>query len=168
MNRAIAIIGIATAVVGVALFILIGQSGQRRLFLPFSRNAQERVQRAYVAIGNTNVQATVAASEKQRQQGLSGRTSLGELQGMLFVFGQPGRHSFWMQGMRFPIDIIWIRDGVVVELLTDVPVPTGVPPVYTPEQEATSALEVNAGFVAKHKIRVGSPAETTFDGYVDE
>ena len=33
--------------------------------------------------------------------------------GMLFVFPDASPRSFWMKGMRFCLDIIWIEDGII-------------------------------------------------------
>ena len=41
-----------------------------------------------------NVRAEVAATEAERERGLMFRTSLGDLDGMIFVFEQPGLHAF--------------------------------------------------------------------------
>ena len=48
--------------------------------------------------------------------GLSGYAGLPEDAGMLFVFPEPIQPTFWMKGMLFAIDIIWIRDGTVVQI----------------------------------------------------
>lgn len=42
-------------------------------------------------------------------KGLSGRESLAENQGMLFVFPKLDIYEFWMKDMKFPLDIIWIQ-----------------------------------------------------------
>lgn len=33
---------------------------------------------------------------------------------MAFVFDTPGQYGFWMKDMRFPLDILWVRNGKVV------------------------------------------------------
>lgn len=55
-------------------------------------------------------------------QGLGERTSL-DTDGMLFVFSQPTQPIFWMKGMLFPIDIIWMKDGKVVGIEKNVQPP---------------------------------------------
>ena len=42
-------------------------------------------------------------------QGLSERQSLAEDKGMLFLFEKPDHYAFWMKGMEFPLDIIFIN-----------------------------------------------------------
>ena len=66
-------------------------------------------------------------------QGLSGRTGLDGIDGMLFVFDQPAIRTFWMKGMAMPIDIIWLYQGKVVGIERNVQPP--------PEGTTDQALE---------------------------
>jgi uncharacterized membrane protein (UPF0127 family) len=80
--------------------------------------------------------------------------------GMLFVLPQPGQPRFWMYHMLFPLDFIWINQNKVVDILTDVPAPPpGASPanivIVAPTTTVTHVLEVPAGFVSAHKIKVG-------------
>ncbi len=96
----------------------------------------------------------IADTPAARSQGLGGLASLKPNQGMLFVFPDAERPIFWMKDMRFPIDIIWLSKGVVVDEELDAPVPP-IPSQpearYLPEADADMVLEVSAGtFVAHH------------------
>ena len=117
------------------------------------RSAAERV----VQVGEATVLADIADDTESRQRGLSGRERLDEGEGMLFLLPNDSP-SFWMKGMRFPIDIVWIRDGRVVDVTADVPPPrsSNAPlPTYSPDRPANRALEVSAGWAADHGIRRG-------------
>jgi uncharacterized protein len=105
----------------------------------------------------TTVQAEVAATEAEREHGLMMRTSLGDLDGMLFVFDAPGPHAFWMKDTLISLDMLWLSaSGRVVHIAESVPpCKTAECPTYTPRAAASYVLEVNAGFAKKHKIRVG-------------
>ena len=112
--------------------------------------------------GSVHVTLEVARTEAQRRTGLAGHRPLGESEGMLFVFESASRGAFWMKGMTFPIDILWIEAGRVVHLERHVPAPApGTPdaglPILTPSEAATYVLEVAAGFADRHGITVGSP-----------
>jgi uncharacterized protein len=106
----------------------------------------------------------LARTEAERAKGLGGHDPLGPEDGMLFVFAQAAPHAFWMKGMTFPLDIMWIEDGQVVHLEHDLP-PSGpeetdaTRPVFVPQAPARYVLEVNAGFAEAHGIGVGSPVE---------
>ncbi|MBI4425994.1 MAG: DUF192 domain-containing protein [Candidatus Kerfeldbacteria bacterium] len=165
MKRQVIFLLIVALVIGASLYGFSGGDVGKFFSRLWQGTVERRPQLAAVSFASVRVRAEVAATLAARSTGLAGRESLPADAGMLFVFEQPGPHAFWMQGMRFPLDIIWINNGQVVDVALNVPVPDGVPPLYTPEQFATSVLEVNAGFVAEHGITIGSPAAIEFDGF---
>ncbi len=125
-----------------------------------------------VRIDGLVIEAEVARTPEERAQGLSGRPALSENAGMLFVFQEERRPAFWMKGMRFPLDFIWIsRDRRVVDITRDVPPPEpGTPdnalPLYQPAEPVLYVLEVNAGIVGEMGLRVGDAV--TFEPEVAE
>ncbi len=129
------------------------------LFLLHLNRAPETGKIQYVDFALVRVGVEVADNPLARTQGLSGRESLQEGEGLLFVFDRPGRHSFWMKDMNFPIDIIWLEgDGDVVHIEKDVR-PDSYPQTFTPRLPARYVLEVNAGFTENQNIKVGDKAE---------
>ena len=111
-----------------------------------------------VYIGNGKISVEAAVSRQKQYQGLSGRASLPENSGMLFIFNQPERYYFTMRGMEFPLDFVWIRGNRVVDLTPNVAPPAGdkQPVVISPDQAADLVLEVNAGTIKRLKITVGA------------
>lgn len=110
------------------------------------------------------IKAEVADTVAKRTKGLGDRAKLEIGTGMLFVFEQPGKYRFWMKGLQFPLDFIWIKDNKVVDILTNVPVPPdgasdNALPTYEPITEVDKILEVNAGFVEFNNIQVGDLVE---------
>ena len=102
----------------------------------------------------------LADTPEERAAGLSGYPGLPDDAGMLFVFEEPTQPSFWMKGMRFSLDIIWINYVTVVQINAAVPPPgNGTPddqlPRYRPNQPVTHVLEMTAGAAARHGIAVG-------------
>lgn len=90
-------------------------------------------------------------------KGLGGRTSMDRDAGMLFVLPYRGKHAFWMKGMKFPLDIIWLDRGTVVDVETLYP-PTAErpePEIHTPTAMADRVLELNAGMVEELGIKPG-------------
>ena len=72
---------------------------------------------AKVVVNGFDVMADIALTGEQQTKGLDVKNNLTENQGMLFVFQQPYRYGFWMIGMKFPIDIIWLdSNGVVTHI----------------------------------------------------
>lgn len=94
----------------------------------------------------------MADTEAERRQGLSGRRQLAEDEGLLFIFNRPGRHSFWMKGMNFPLDFIWIAGDRIAGITPAVPV-TAMN--LMPSQPIDKVLEVNAGFAARYNLKIG-------------
>ena len=77
---------------------------------------------------------------------------------MLFVFPDDGAGSFWMKGMRFPLDFIWIgNDCKVVDLTENVVVDTNQEElnIYNSSQPAEFNFEVNAGEIQLSNIQIG-------------
>jgi len=98
----------------------------------------------------TSLRLEVADTDATRTLGLSGRESLDSDAGMLFRFDSPGIYPFWMKDMKFPLDMVWIADGKVVDVVTlRPPVPTElIPPSHIPVAKANLVLELNAGKAA--------------------
>lgn len=110
-----------------------------------------------VEVGSLKVRAVIAADERAQDRGLGGVTRLPPGQGMLFVFGRPQPLVFWMKGMLIPIDIIFIHQGRVVKLVSNIQPPTWVGRVLTtgPPVRADMVLEVSAGEARRHGLKVG-------------
>jgi uncharacterized membrane protein (UPF0127 family) len=107
--------------------------------------------RTQVAVNGVKFDVLVVDTPQAREQGLSGRTGLSERQGMFFVFDEPGRYVFWMKDMLFPIDILFISQGRIVDMALSMPPPkAGETPVsYRPSESADWVLEVAAGTAQK-------------------
>lgn len=113
-----------------------------------------------VTIGEHQYTVDVANTPELQTQGLSGRASLAEGTGMLFVFSQPSTQAFWMKGMLFPIDIIWIVDSHVIGFVENAqPDHTILPEVFSSPKPVTLVLEVPAGTVKNDTISVGDKVD---------
>ncbi len=110
------------------------------------------------APNGTAYDVEIADENVERMQGLSRLPSMGPSEGKLFVFPAPALHSFWMKEMRFPLDIIWIQDGVVVDLAEDVPAPGPgqFPATVLPQAPAQLVLELRAGEAKRQGITQGT------------
>lgn len=97
----------------------------------------------------------MANTDALRTQGLSGRLSLPDGAGMLFVFDQDDEWGIWMKDMRFSIDIVWIdAEGSVVEVVERA-TPETYPHVFAPRRPARYVLELPAGYAARNGIAEG-------------
>ncbi|MBI2405710.1 DUF192 domain-containing protein [Candidatus Microgenomates bacterium] len=115
-------------------------------------------------VGDTTLTVEIADTPEAHEKGLSGKDSLGESEGMLFVMTADTTPSFWMRDMRFAVDILWINDGKVTQMTESAPVPSpgaslDALPRYTSSVPIDYVLEVNAGWARAHNITVGTPVE---------
>lgn len=101
------------------------------------------------------VTAELARSVSEQTRGLSGRPGLTAGRGMLFVYADARPVGIWMKDMRFPLDILWIRDGRIVRIEANAPPLQAAGPERVYTATAHLVLEVPAGFAAREKIRVG-------------
>lgn len=110
-----------------------------------------------VVIEDDVIPVDLAKTSAEVKKGLSGRLSLPADRGLLFFFSKPAIYQFWMPDMHFPIDIIWIDGGKIVDISASVSndFDPENPIFYKPRQPAQYVLEVNAGFSAKHDINIG-------------
>src|ERR1035437_6315215 len=100
----------------------------------------------FVNIAGQNIKVDLALTQATQAQGLSGRQSLSENEGMLFVFDKPGKYPFWMKDMNFPIDMIWIGENLQVVYIEKDARPESYPESYGPSSDAKYVLEVVSGF----------------------
>ncbi len=101
------------------------------------------------------VRVEIAESEAARTQGLMGRKSMAEDQGMLFIFPYEEYRSFWMVNTPLSLDIIFVNSaGSIVTIQRNtVPYSEESIPSTAP---ATYVVEVNAGFCDRHGVREGN------------
>ncbi len=136
--------------------LLINQSPQREQVItprPNPKTVQQELK-----IGKQMLMVEVRQTEAELELGLSWRERLGENEGMIFMYPAKQRVAYWMQGMQFPLDFLWVAEGKVVEITESVPAPTQENPVVrtvSPRVEADMVVEVNAGWVKAHRVVVG-------------
>ena len=86
----------------------------------------------------------LADNEAVRNRGLSAIPCLAKNEGMLFVFDRPDYYSFWMKEMRFPLDIIFVNNRRVVDIVSNLS-PDTYPRSVQPRTPANCVVELNAG-----------------------
>ena len=103
----------------------------------------------------------ISADAFTRNRGLSGRESLCENCGMVFIFGEESKHSFWMKDMNFPLDILYIKGDEIVEIFKNVQVLDDMNEIKEvfPNKKADKVLELNAGWCDTYNVQVGDEIE---------
>jgi len=151
MNKknALAIFVIALLFIS-AFFILSNQS---------SKKVHSVADIKYVKLAGQKIGVELAITPEEKAQGLSGRIGLEEDKGMLFVFDIPGWHSFWMQDMNFPIDMIWLGEDLRIIYIEKNALPESFPATFGPQIDSMYVLEVVSGFSEKNNLKVGDRVE---------
>jgi hypothetical protein len=114
------------------------------------------LRRAKIVVTGANVEldVEVAEDDRSRARGLMYRRSMGEGEGMLFVFEQRRAHRFWMKNTCIPLDMLFIdRDGLIVGIEENVP--TLNIQHYRVDCPSLYVLEVNAGWSRRHGVKAG-------------
>lgn len=123
--------------------------------LGFSFDAILRHEKRPAVIGETSIIVLISDTKKKRTEGLSGFDKLGQIEGMFFVFPENDRHGIWVKDMNFPLDIIWLNDHKEIIFIEKDVKPSSYPKVFVPDKPSKYVIEFNAGFVERHKLRVG-------------
>lgn len=113
---------------------------------------------AILEVEGRQILVELAADDYSITRGLSYRESLDADRGMYFMFSSSSVQYFWMYQMKFPLDIIFIQDDVVVSVSSNVPNPTGLKPpaIVNSKVPANRVLEINAGKAKEWGIKEGS------------
>lgn len=108
----------------------------------------------------TELKIEIADTKEKRSKGLGGRQSLASDSGLLFIHDNSQKYTYWMKGMQFPIDIMWIQGDTIADITPNIP-----PPVegqtedtlqrYSSKADVNRVLETNAGFVEANNIQIG-------------
>lgn len=123
------------------------------LFVSQSRMVKKDI----LQINGQTVKIEVADETAEITRGLSGKPSLCPDCGMLFVFPDYQIRTFWMKEMNFPLDIIWIKDEIIVGFEENIPLfdSQGNIRMMASPDPVNLVLELNAGWVSKNKVKIG-------------
>lgn len=125
-------------------------------FFVFSAHNQPQ-KPASIKIGEHELVVEIADEAAEQVRGLSGRETLAEGRGMLFVYDKPAVRSFWMKDMQFSIDIMWIGENKKVVGIEHAVSPNTYPQTFSPPVPVQYVLEVPAGWAEKNNIRKEDP-----------
>ncbi|ODT73635.1 MAG: hypothetical protein ABS69_13540 [Nitrosomonadales bacterium SCN 54-20] len=95
----------------------------------------------------------VAHTEPARVQGLMFRQSLGENDGMLFVFSHAEHYSMWMMNTDIPLSVAFLDEKGVILNIADMMPRTAE--AHGSAGAAKYALEMNRGWFAARNIKPG-------------
>ena len=110
--------------------------------------------RVSITLGEKTIHAVVADQEKTLLEGLLGWDRITDEEGMLLDFGRSGQYAIHMQGMKFPIDALWIDANGEVKLIYEQIQPNSgriYPSVYS----CRYCLEIQSGFCKRYGVKEG-------------
>jgi uncharacterized membrane protein (UPF0127 family) len=113
-----------------------------------------------MTIGTMDILLEVAKTPEEQAQGLMFRTELAGDRGMLFEFEEPRIARFWMKNTLIPLDMIFLRQGEIKQIIANVPPCKADPcPVYGPLTEVDQVLELQGGRAKALKLTVNQRLE---------
>lgn len=107
----------------------------------------------------------VARTQQQQAIGLIHRVALADNRGMLFALERPQPAKLWMKNVRIPLALVFLRDGEVKQIATNVPPCTTNPcPTYGTEIPVDQMIELRGGRAAELGIKEGHRVTIKFFG----
>jgi uncharacterized protein len=114
----------------------------------------QQLRKVAVTLGNKVVLASIADTEEARLQGLLGWETITDQQGMLLDFINESDYAIHMQGMKFPIDAVWIDGkGEIKAVYRNIQPNSGK--IYLSKGTVRYCLEIQAGMCEKSGVEVG-------------
>ncbi len=108
-----------------------------------------------IRVGNAEVVVEVLRTHLQFRTGMMFRGELADDAGMLFVYPQPKRASFYMRNTRLPLSCAYMdSEGGILEIHNLEPL--NCTSVRSTSEEIRFVLEVNLGWFARHEVSIGA------------
>lgn len=117
---------------------------------------------ATVNVSGQTIQLEVAQTPEQQAMGLMFRTKLDADRGMLFPFTPARPVGFWMKDTLIGLDMVFLRNGKVVAVASNVP-PCKIDPcpVYGPQTAVDQVIELRGGRAKELGIKTGDRLNIT-------
>ncbi len=107
-----------------------------------------------IKMGSQTVRMQIAALPAELQKGLMFRQTMGEDEGMLFVFTSAQQQGFWMRNTTLPLDIGYFSpSGELKEIYPMYPLDER--PVTSRGRDIQFCLEMNQGWFKRHDVKPG-------------
>ncbi len=114
-------------------------------------------------MGGEAVTLEVARTPEQIARGLMFRKDLPPDRGMLFVYEPPQPARFWMKNVTVPLDVVFLREGVVMDIAHSMPPCRGdMCPLYGPDGPVDQVIELRGGRANELGLAVGDPVRVEF------
>lgn len=115
--------------------------------LPISAKAQ---------INSHSIKLEVPKTSREKATGLMYRTFLDDNKGMLFEFKPAQKLNFWMKNCKIPLDMIFLKNGIVENISAKrLPCTKDPCPNYAPDKPIDQVIELRGGRAAEINIKIG-------------
>ncbi len=119
----------------------------------FISGCSERKETVSLTLGKDTYQIEIARTREEQTKGLMYRESIKPYEGMIFIYNEDRKLSFWMKNTLVPLSIAYIaKDGTIKEIYSM------KPESLTPVKSVHSvryALELPLGSFKKSGVSVG-------------
>lgn len=116
--------------------------------------AEERLPVVPLTAGMHVIQAEVAVTEPQHQQGLMFREKLAPNSGMVFLFDKPAQICMWMKNTLIPLSVAFIDERGKILNIEEMQAETLNS--HCAAGQVVYALEMNKGWFAQKNIKPGT------------
>jgi hypothetical protein len=115
---------------------------------------------AFFETEGQRIELEVARTRKEQASGLQFRATLPSDRGMLFPVEPATTVELWMKDVNFPLDMIFLREGIIIEIAEQVPPCKSAPcPLYGPDKEVDAVVEVSGGVARQLDMEEGDRIE---------
>jgi uncharacterized membrane protein (UPF0127 family) len=162
-------------VAGVVLLVIVGAglfAGHKIMAARNAASAQVtatnpshfQYEQAHTTLDTQRFGLDMAVSSAQQELGLGGRERMDAHRGMVFVYNKPSQDlCFWMKGMQFNLDILWVDAGNKIVMVKPDLSPSTYPQSYCPPVPAQTVFEFNAGVINQYHLKAGDTLSYTAD-----
>lgn len=145
---------VKSGTVGLLVIFLLGLSS----ILSCTGGLEERIE---VVIGGESFSVEVARTPEQKRQGLMNRRSLGDRQGMIFVYETDQHLAFWMKNTTIPLTLAYLSiDGRIMQI--EQLKPLSLKSVVS-ERAVRYGLELPVGVLDELGVKIGDPVKLPAD-----
>ncbi len=123
------------------------------VFGAFASTARAQLPIVELGAGMHLIRAELAADDPSRMQGLMFRKSLGQNEGMLFVFDEVTTHCMWMKNTFVPLSVAFLDASARIVNIADMTPQSEES--HCASQPARYALEMRRGWFAERGIGPG-------------
>ncbi|WP_315789912.1 DUF192 domain-containing protein [Fischerella sp. JS2] len=133
-----------------------------QLSIDTSKGQQLPISARAVVPNGAIIDLEVAQTPEQQAMGLMYRPALSPNRGMLFQFPTPMAVSFWMKNVPVPLDMVFLRKGVVQMVTTAPPCNADPCPTYGPKTQVDQVIELRSGRAEELGLKKGTSIKIDF------